>query len=132
MLMIDGHGLPLSATITSATTAEVHAVETLVDFRTGGPPPQRLLYDKAADAHWLREALAERRVELVCPHRRGRRKPPLQDRRALRRYKRRWKVERTIAWLLNLRRLVVRYEYYDHLFEGFVQLGCLLIVLNSF
>jgi hypothetical protein len=26
MLMIDGHGLPLSTCITSATTAEVHAV----------------------------------------------------------------------------------------------------------
>ncbi len=31
-----------------------------------------------------------------------------QDGRKLRRYKRRWKVERTIAWIGNYRRVLVR------------------------
>jgi transposase len=31
-----------------------------------------------------------------------------QDGRALRRYRQRWKIERTFAWLSNFRRLVVR------------------------
>ncbi|HEX3036984.1 MAG TPA: transposase [Thermodesulfobacteriota bacterium] len=30
----------------------------------------------------------------------------------MRRYKRRWKVERVFAWLQNFRRVLVRYERY--------------------
>jgi hypothetical protein len=43
----------------------------------------------------------------------------------LRRYRRRWKVERLFAWLQNFRRLVVRYEYHTENFLGFVHLGCI-------
>lgn len=132
MLMIDGEGTPLSAFITSANDAEVNTIETLVENRILEKQPRRLLYDRAADADWLRSSLAARNIELICPHRRGRKKPPLQDGRTLRRYSRRFKVERTISWLLNLRRLVVRYEYHDYLFEGFLQLGCLFTIIKWF
>lgn len=132
MLMIDGEGIPLSAFITSANHAEVNTIETLVENRVLEKKPKRLLYDRAADADWLRTSLATREIELICPHRRGRQKAATQDGRALRRYVRRFKVERTISWLLNLRRLVVRYEYYDHLFEGFLQLGCLFTIIKRF
>ena len=130
--MVDGYGTPLSAFITSANDAEVNTLETLVDVRVSEKKPRRLMYDKAADADWLRRSLAAREVELICPHRRGRKKPPTQDGRPLRRYGRRYRVERSISWLQNLRRLVVRYEYYDHLFEGFVQLGCLFTIMKWF
>jgi transposase len=50
----------------------------------------------------------------------------------LRRYKRRWKVERLFAWLHNFRRLVIRYEYYPENFLGFVHLGCTLILLRMY
>lgn len=132
MLMVDGEGLPLSALTTGADTAEVNTLETLVETSVTERRPKRMLYDRAADADWVRAGLKCRGVELVSPHRRGRKKPPLQDGRALRRYRRRFKVERTISWLLNLRRLVVRYEYHDYLFEGFVQLGCLFTILKRF
>ena len=131
MLMIDGNGTPLSAFTLSAICAEVNAIETLVDNCVTESVPERLLYDKAADADWNREHLAGRGIELVCPHRRGR-KNVIQDGRALRRYRRRYKVERTISWLFNLRRLVVRYGFHDYLFQGFVQLGCLFTILNWF
>ena len=36
-----------------------------------------------------------------------------QDGRKLRRYRRRWKIERTIAWISSFRRLIVRHEYYS-------------------
>lgn len=45
----------------------------------------------------LRERLATRGIELVSPHRWNRSKPSTQDGRALRRYRRRWKMERTFA-----------------------------------
>ena len=38
-------------------------------------------------------------------------KPKTQDGRPLRRYKRRWKVERLFAWLQNYRRLINRFDY---------------------
>jgi transposase len=50
----------------------------------------------------------------------------------LRRYKRRWKVERTISWLHNFRRLVVRYEFYSCLYHGFAMLACLIMAARRF
>ena len=132
MLMVDGQGIPLSAFTLAANHAEVHAIETLVDVRVCNRMPEHLLYDKAADADWLRTSLSGRGVDLVCPHRRGRKRRATQDGRKLRRYKRRWIVERTIAWLQSFRKLLVRHEYHAHLFDGFVQLACLLIVLRRF
>jgi transposase len=75
--------------------------------------------------------LARRGIQLVCPHRRNRVKPATQDGRSLRRYQRRWKVERSISWLFNFGRLVVRYEYHAHLFLGLVQLACVYTMLKS-
>ena len=120
MLLVDGRGTPLGVDIASASPAEVKLIETLLTKRVLRRRPQRLLYDRAADSDPLRKRLAQRRIELICPHRRGRQRPATQDGRALRRYKRRWKIERSIAWLFNYRRLVVRYERHDFLFRGFV------------
>jgi transposase len=53
-------------------------------------------------------------------------------RRKLRRYRRRWKIERTISWLSSFRRLVVRYEYHDFVFQGFIHLACIVICLRRF
>jgi transposase len=131
-LLVDNRGLPLSSFITSASHAEVNTIETLLDVRVFDKKPQRLIYDKAADADWLRTSLSQRDVELVCPHRKGRTKTPTQDGRKLRRYRHRWIVERTIAWLQYCRRLVTRQEYYPHLFEGFVHLACLMILVKWF
>ncbi|MFC1812604.1 transposase, partial [Thermodesulfobacteriota bacterium] len=61
-----------------------------------------------------------------------RKKPRTQDGRKLRRYRRRWKVERLFAWLQNFRRLVVRYEYHAENFLGMVLLGCAKILLRFF
>lgn len=130
MILVDGEGTPLSLFTLAANHAEVNAIEHLVDDRTGEGKPERLLYDKAADADWLRENLEHRGIELICPHRTNRAKAATQDGRKLRRYARRYKVERTISWLFNLRHLVTRYEWYSELFEGFAVLGCLYTVLK--
>ena len=132
MLMVDGRGTPLSVFTLAANHAEVNTIETLVDVSVCDKRPQRLIYDKAGDADWIRERMQARGIDLIVPHRRGRKRPALQDGRKLRRYKRRWTIERTIAWLSNFRRLITRHEYYPTLFEGFVKLGCLMILLRRF
>jgi hypothetical protein len=36
------------------------------------------------------------------------------------------------AWLQNFRRILVRYEYHDANYLGFVHLGCILILLRAY
>ena len=93
--------------------------------------PQRIVADKGYDCDALRQRLKERGIELIAPNRRGRRRRT-QDGRKLRRYKRRWIVERTFAWLSNFRRLVVRYERQITMFKAFIHVACVLLALRRF
>jgi len=109
----------------------VTLVETTLDACFLEDIPERLVGDKAYDSDELDERLAhERHVEMIAPHRGGRCKATTQDGRPLRRYKRRWKIERLFAWLQNFRRLVVRYEYHLANFLAMIQLGCIVILLR--
>ena len=92
--------------------------------------PKRVMYDKACDSAPLRRRLARRGNALSCPHRRNRVKPPWQDGRKLRRDRRRWKVERTWAWLGNFR-LVVRWERHIMMYRTFFPVACLLITFRQ-
>src|SRR5439155_443191 len=69
-------------------------------------------------------------VQLVAPHNSARSRKATQDGRVLRRYRRRWKIERLFAWLHNFRRVVIRWEYYPENFLGMVQLACAVILLR--
>lgn len=71
-------------------------------------------------------------IEMIAPHRRNRKRAKTQDGRKLRRYKRRWKVERFFAWLGNFRRVLVRQERHVENFLGFVHLACMLMLLKPF
>ena len=138
MVVADGQGLPLGNYLDAASQHEVGLIEptleqVAVPRPSRGRPrknPTRLIYDKAADSDPLRARLAHRGIELICPHRKNRKKPPTQDGRPWRRYKRRWKVERTFAWWGNFRRLVVRWEYHIQMYQAFVNVACLMIVLR--
>ncbi len=122
----------------SASPAEVTLLEptlaTIAVPRAGrGRPrqkPDRVIADRAYDSDPLRSRLKRRGIELIVPHRRGRRRPPTQDGRKLRRYRRRWKVERTFSWLTQFRRLVTRWEHSLTMFWAFVHVACLLIALR--
>jgi transposase len=130
MAMADRFGLPLAVCAASASPHEVTLVAATLDSRFVDETPQRLIGDRAYDADPLDEALAELGIEMIAPHRRNRTRPKTQDGRPLRRYRRRWKVERLFAWLGNFRRLVVRYERHALNYLGFVHLGCILILLR--
>jgi len=132
MLLVDGEGTPLAVETASASPAEVTRIESLLDRRMRIRRPQRLIYDRAADSDPLRTRLAQRRIELICPHRSNRKRPKTQDGRKLRRYRRRYKIERSISWLFNFRRLVVRYERHATLFLGLIHLACVFTILQKF
>jgi transposase len=139
MVVASGQGLPLGVQLASASPHEATLIESTLENvsiprRRGRPRknPKRLIYDKAADSDPLRKRLKRRGIELICPHKSNRRKPPTQDGRTLRRYKRRWKMERAIAWVANFRRLVVRYEHNISMYQAFFHVACLLITLRQF
>lgn len=95
--------------------------------------PAKLIGDKAYDSDLLDQRLAtEWGIELVAPHRANRKRAPTQDGRVLRRYKRRWKIERLFAWFQQFRRVVVRYEYKLQNYLGFVKLAAIKILLRQF
>ena len=75
-------GLPLL--IDSARAGEVTLIEPLRKKAVIVRLPNRLIYDRAPDSNPLRERLAKRGVELICPHRRGRKRPATRDGRPLR------------------------------------------------
>lgn len=132
MGIADGHGLPLAIFTTSASPAEVKLVAQTVDERFVAEVPERLIGDKAYDSDGLDDQMMrEYGTEVIAPHRCNRRRENVtQDGRALRRYARRWKIERLFAWLGNYRRLVVRWEYHAENYLGFLQLACALILLK--
>ena len=128
MGIADRSGLPLALRTESASPAEVKLVEATLDERIVAEVPERLIGDKAYDSDALDKSLIENYgTEMISPHRKGRR-VPTQDGRPLRRYVRRWKIERLWAWLFNFRRLVVRYEYHAENFQGFVHLAAAVIL----
>lgn len=132
MAIADRSGLPLAVHIDSASPHEVTLVESTLDAAHTAHLPERIIGDRAYDSDPLDRALrAERGVQLIAPHR-SNRKHPTQDGRPLRRYRRRWKIERLFAWLHNFRRLVVRYEYHAVNFLAMIQLGCIAILLRRF
>jgi transposase len=130
MAIVDGNGLPIAGRTESASPAEVTLVEDTLDCQWIPDYPKRLIGDKAYDSDPLDEELAEQYgTEMIAPNRRNRVRRT-QDGRPLRRYKRRWKVERLFAWLHNFRRLVVRWEYHAENFTAFFYLGCAVILLR--
>ena len=139
MVVVDGRGLPLGNYLHSASPAEVKLAETTLatiqigrSHQAGRPrqKPLRVIADKAYDSDPLRKRLRQRGIELICPHKKNRVRPATQDGRALRRYRRRWIVERTNAWLGNFRRLVVRYDRSLTIYGAFFHIACFMIVLR--
>jgi transposase len=131
MGITDRFGVPIAVCTHAANTHEVKLVEKTLESRVIPTLKiKRIIADKAYDSDQLDATLAKRNIELIAPHRNGRKRPATQDGRALRRYKRRWTVERTFAWLHNWRRCVVRYDYYLDNFRAWILIGVMNIYLK--
>jgi transposase len=129
-LLIDAGGIPLAVGLSAANTHDSLLLEDLVDAvpavigprgRPGRPRrrPAKLHADKGYDYPPCRRALRRRGI---CPRiaRRG-----VESSTRLGRH--RWKVERSLAWLLANRRLTVRYERRGDILTACLHLACALI-----
>jgi transposase len=126
---VDGKGLAVAVSTSSASPHESGLIQELFGFMLAKEKPARVIGDKAYDSDPLDAALAAKGIEMIAPNRSNR--TPTQDGRPLRRYRRRWTVERTIAWLQNYRRLCIRWEKSQLAFQGFLHLACSLVLLKK-
>ena len=135
MAIADARGLPIAVGIASRPRHEAKLVETTLGQRFVRGRLLRLIADRAYDSAPLAAELAAQGIELIAPVRGGKVRPNRSrkpDGRSLRRYRRRWLVERVFSWLMRSRRIVTRYEHKAENYLAFVQLGCLLILLRRF
>jgi transposase len=132
MAIVDRAWLLLLVSTHAANHHEVKLVQLSFDFYMTEAMPDVLIGDRAYDSDDLDEKICGNGVNMMSPHRKNRKKAKTQDGRELRRYKRRWIVERFFAWMKYQRRLLNRWELYPENFLGFVQVSAAVLLLRQF
>jgi transposase len=84
-------------------------VDTTIDACPLNEIPKTIIGDKAYDSDELDSSLLKRGIRLIAPNKYNRIRNH-EDGRSLRRYRRRWKIERCFAWLQSYRKVATRYE----------------------
>jgi transposase len=129
MAVADRHGLPIAVGIASGQRNEVTLVVETLKQRFLKELPRRLIGDRAYDSNGLDAQLAAMGVEMIAPHN-PTHTNKTQDGRPLRRYRRRWHIERLFAWFQCARRLVTRFEHKAQNFLAFLKLRCVVLLLR--
>jgi hypothetical protein len=129
--LADDPSLPLAVNIESASPHESQLVEGVLGHSFLDTLPARLIGDKAYDSDPLDRDLVERYgIEMIAPHR-GERRESTQDGRPLRRYRRRWRVERLFAGLHHFAAWLSAGSTTVENFFAMVRLGCIQILLRQ-
>jgi transposase len=132
-VVTDAGGLPLGMTVAAANVGEQELlVPALHDVPVAIPPGTPVIADKGHDSDSLRDDLEAEGLVPVIPHRKNRVRASRNDGRRLRRYRRRWKIERTNAWLHCYRALAVRWSHYLFIYIGLVYLAFIHMALQRF
>ena len=102
----------------------VRACVAAYDALIAGITCQALIGDKAFDAHWLRERLADNGIEAVIPLREGTAGHPAHD---ADKYKWRHLVENFFYAINAFRRMATRYEKTDRCFAAIISLVAVIL-----
>lgn len=138
MVIVDDTGITVGAQLASAQLAECRLAESTLAAvkvpRQGRGRPhsymKRIIADRGYDSDALRRRSKARGTESIVPYRKCVRNRRFEDKRKLRRYRKRWKIERTDAWQQNFRRIQVRFDRILTVFQGFFHFACLIIALR--
>lgn len=127
-------GIPVAAVSAPASVGETKLVEPVLEqLNDSGCPklwPAIIIADKAYDSDALRALTASVGIDLLAPHRKNRRpENRTNDGRRMRRYRNRWRVERTFAHAGNYRRFTTRYERLLVTASAVVNAVCMLLTL---
>ena len=128
--VVDGHGVPLAATVTAANVPDVVGLLGVVDAippvsgKVGRPRrrPAVLYGDRGYDSDSHREELRRRSIRPKIARR------YTEHGSGLGVY--RWVVERFFSWLHRFRKLRLRTDWYSANHAGLLKLACALICLN--
>jgi len=132
-VVVDASGLPLGMAAAAANVCEHDLLmPALDDVPVEVPEGTPVIADKGHDSDPLRDELEAAGFEPVIPHRKNRVKPSRNDGRRLRRYRHRWLVERTNAWIHCYRALAMRWSYYPFMYVGLVYLSFIHLALQRF
>lgn len=134
--LCEGHGLPLAVEVAGANVPDMKLTAETLDAVVVARPaptteqPQHLCLDAGFDYDLPRFAAEQRGYTVHI-------RPRDQERREAEAARvatapdplkrpRRWVVERLHSWLNRSRRLLVRWEKFDHTYRAFLQLACAL------
>jgi IS5 family transposase len=132
-VVVDANGLTLGMAMDAANVSEQELlVPALKNIPVEVPEDTPVIADKGHDSDPLREELRDLAFEPIIPHRKNRVRPSSNDGRRLRRYSRRWVVERTNAWLHYYRGIAVRWSHYVYMYAGLVNLALIHMALQRF
>jgi IS5 family transposase len=132
-VVVDASGLPLGAVAAGANLSEQDLLlPALDDVPLPLPAGTPVIADKGHDSDRLRDDLEEAGLQPIIPHRKNRVRPSRNDDRRLRRYRHRWLVERTNAWLHCYRGIAVRWARQTIMYLGLVYLGFIHLALQRF
>jgi len=134
-MAVERHGVPVGVLTDAADVGEPGLggrVLAGIPAEVEVPADVPVVADRGFDSDELRDDLAGMGFRLLAPHRKNRKRPSRNDGRRMRRYRRRYVVERTFGWLHSYRRLLVRHEYYPFIYDGFMYLACALIAIGQF
>jgi IS5 family transposase len=130
-VVADASGLPLGLETAAADVSEQQLLlAALDDVPANVPPDTPVIADKGYDADALRDELEQETFVPIIPHRKNRVKPSRNDGRRLRRYRQRWRIERTNAWLHCYRGVATRWAYYSFMYVGLVYLSFIHMALQ--
>lgn len=132
-VVTDASGLPLGLAAAAANVSETELLKpALDDVPVEVPPGTPVIADKGHDSDPLRDEVEADGYRAIIPHRKNRVKPSRNDGRRLRRYRHRWRVERTNAWLHCYRGVAVRWSYYSFMYVGMVYIAFIHMALQRF
>ncbi len=132
-IVVDASGLPLGAFAAGANLSEQDLLlPALNDVPLEVPAGTPVIADKGHDSDPLRDKLEKAGFRPLIPHKRNRLRPSRNDGRRMRRYRRRWLVERTNAWLHCYRALAVRWARQTFMYLGLVYLSFIHLALQRF
>jgi transposase len=132
-VVTDAGGLPLGQATAAANVSETDLLKpALDDVPIEVPVGTPVIADRGHDSDPLRDEVEEDGYATIIPHRKNRLKPSRNDGRKLRRYRHRWRIERTNAWLHCYRGLAVRWSYYSFLYVGIVYVSFIHMALQRF
>lgn len=117
----DSEGRPRCLFLTAGQVSDYTGAAALLESL---PPTNALLADKGYDADWLRDALADRKVEACIPSK-SNRKIQIKHDSVL--YRKRHRIENMFGKLKDWRRIHTRYDRCAHTFMSAIAIAAIVI-----